>query len=359
MAKERLFNLPETKGEFKVRGLVTGTAKDKFFKIKQGDDRKIRKSLHFGLKVQEDGASVYCDLAGQERDAVYFYKKGEGKGAKGTVQKVNFSTRHQFKEEGFEPIGIKVGIEQYIDEKGALKNRNMPMFEFDGIDYLAEKLEEEMPVFVRGKLEFSSFINGTTGDKVRMSKFVPSQISGVTSDLNLASEGYKPVNDFVQTIVFMGLELDDSDKDDKKGILSAKIVNYSTIEDVEFIIRDQKIFKTFKKNLKPYNAIKVFGKIHNKVEKEEVVDDGWGMENNSFEQKNNSFIKELLILGADPSTLDTETYNKKNVEEAIEKVKASRKAREEFGDNKNESSDEWGSVNNTDSDDEGFDEGWN
>lgn len=356
MGKERIFNLPETKGEFKARGLVTGTTKDKFLKVKQGDDKKIKKTLHFGLKTKEDGSSVYCDLKGEEKDFVYFYKRGDKKaGVKGVSQKVNFGTRDKFKEEGFEPIGVKVGIEQYIDKKGALKNNNIPMFEFDAVDYLKKNLTEEMPVFIRGKLEFSSFINGSTGDKIRMQKFVPTQISGVTTDLDMSDEKYEPVNDFIQTIIFMDLHLDETDKDDKKGILSAKVVNYSTIEDVEFIVRDQKIFKTFKKNLKPYNAIKVFGKIHNKVEKEEVEDDGWGSSNNSFEQKNASFIKELLILGADPSTLDTETYTKTNIEEALEKVKANRKAREDFGSKNEEENNEWGATPTDTSSDEDFD----
>lgn len=356
MAKERIFDLPETKGEFKARGLVTGTSKDKYLKVKQGDDKKLRKFLHFGLKIKEDGSSVYCDLQGNEKDFVYFYKKGDKKtGTKGASQKVNFNTRDKFKEEGFEPIGVKVGIEQYIDDKGALKNKNIPMFEFDAVDYLKANLTEEMPVFIRGKMEFSSFINGTTGDKVRMQKFVPTQISGVTTDLKMSDENYAPVNDFIQTIIFMDLQLDETDKDDKKGILTAKVVNYSTIEDVEFIIRDQKIFKTFKKNLKPYNSIKVFGKIHNKVEKEEIEDDGWGSSNNSFEQKNASFIKELLILGADPSTLDKETYTKENVEEALEKIKANRKAREDFGSKNEEESNDWGTNSNDTSSDDEFD----
>lgn len=359
MAKERIFDLPETKGEFKTRGVITGTTKDNFLKVKQDDDKKVRKTLRFGVKVKEDGSSVYCDLVGREKDFVYFYKKGDIKaGIKGVSRKVNFTTRNQFKQEGFEPIGIKVGIEQYVDEKGALKNNNIPMFEFDAVDYLKKNMTEEMCVFVRGKIEFSSFINGATGDKVRMSRYAPVQISGITSGLDLTDEKYVAVNDFIQTIIFMDLQLDDSDKEDKKGILSAKVVNYSSIEDVEFIVRDQKIFKTLKKNLKPYTAIQVFGKIHNKVEKEEVEDDGWGSSNNSFEQKNNSFTKELLILGANPDTIDVETYSKNKLEAAIEKVKQSKRVKEDFGSKPTDENNDWGnSSSNTSVEEEDF-ENW-
>lgn len=361
MAKKRIFELPETKGEFKARGLVTGTTKDNFFESGVTKTGKKRNKLKFGIKVQDDGSTVYCNLEPMEQEKVYFYKKGDKKqGIKGVSKAVPFENRNLFKEEGFEPIGIKVGLEQYIDDKGLVKNKNINMFEFDGAEYLSKTFSENVGVFTRGKMEFSSYkkeFNGET-TKVRMTKFIPSQISAVTSDINFEDEKYTPINDFIQTIVFMSAELDDSDPNDKKGIVSAKIVNYSTIEDAEFIIRDTSIFKTFKKNLKPYTAIQVFGKINNRVDVVEVEDDGWGSSNNSFENKGNDFIRELLILGANPSTIDTETYKKEAMDEAIELVKANKKAKENFGKTNEESMDsDWGKEVE-DSKDDGFDDGW-
>lgn len=370
MAK-RLFDLPETKGEFKARGLVTGTGKDKFYQTgktasrKGADGKEIglkdKRSIRFGLKVAADGSSVYCDILALEKDKVYFYKKGDKKaGIKGVSQPVNFSTRNSFNQEGFEPIGIKVGLEQEVSDKGQLKNINIPLFEFDAVEYLAKNLVENQAVFARGKMEFSSYIDGSTGNKVRMQKLVPGQISGVTTDLNLETDDYTPTNEFIQTIVFMGAELDNSDKNDVKGVISAKVVNYSTIEDIELIVRDKKLFQTMKKNLKPYNAIQVFGKINNRLEIEEVEDDGWGSANNPFEQKSNSFTKELLILGANPSTLDKDTYTKENMDEAIELIRASQKAKEDFGAKKENSDDSWGTEtsNSTKQEEEDFDEDW-
>lgn len=361
MAKQRIFELPETKGEFKARGLVTGTTKDKFFQSGLTRSGKKRNQLRFGIKVQADGSTVYCDLQPMEQDKVYFYKKGDKKaGIKGESKAVPFANRNLFKEEGFEPIGIKVGLEQYIDDKGSLKNKNMNMLEFDGAEYLSKALVEDIGVFARGKMEFSSYTKEQNGEKskVRMTKFIPSQISAVTSDVNFEDEKFSPINDFIQTIVFMEAQLDDSDPEDKKGIISAKIVNYSTIEDAEFIIRDTKIFKTFKKNLKPYTAIQVFGKINNRLEVTEEVDDGWGSANNSFDHKANNFIKELLILGANPDTIDTETYTKEKMEEAMELIKANQKAKEDFGKTSEpDVSSDWGN-NVEDSNDDGFDDGW-
>lgn len=361
MAKKRIFELPETKGEFKARGFVTGTSKDNFFKETVMKNKKKRNVLRFGIKVQSDGSTVYCDLQPQEQDNVYFYKKGDKKAnIKGVTTKVPFANRELFKEEGFEPIGIKVGLEQYIDDKGKLVNKNIPMLEFDGAKYVAEKLTEDVGVFTRGKLEFSSYTNGSTGDKVKMTKFIPSQISAVTTDINFDDEKFTPVHDFIQTIVFMDIEMDESDPNDKKGILSAKIVNYANIENAEFIIRDSKVFKTFKKNLKPYTAIQVFGKVNNRLEVVEVEDDGWGSGNNSFENNSNNFTRELLIVGANPSTIDIETYNKAAMEEALELIKANQIAKENFGktDETKENESEWGKDLSGSEGEEGFDDGW-
>lgn len=357
MAK-RIFDLPETKGEFKVRGLVTGTGKDKFYQAGETKKKTPKRSINFGIKVQQDGSSVYCSLNAYEKEKVYFYKKGDKKnGIKGESKAVIFNLRNTFKEEGFEPIGVKVGIEQEINEKGMAVNKNVTKFDFDVPEYLRDNLTENMPVFIRGKITRSSSINGSTGEKVRYVNFEPQQISGITKGLDLDEENYQSVNDFRQSIIFMGASTDNSDKNDPKGIIEAKIVTYNSIEDAEFVVRDKKIFTTLKKNLKPYNAITIFGKIHNKLEIEEVEDDGWGMENNSFEQKGNSFTKEMLVLGADPSTLDKETYTKENVEEALNLLKESQKAKDDFG--ATTDGDDWGSsLNNTDSNDDGFDDGW-
>ena len=50
MAKERLIKLPQTKGEFKLSGIVTGTQKgDKFFTNKKTKKGNGRLFCHFLL----------------------------------------------------------------------------------------------------------------------------------------------------------------------------------------------------------------------------------------------------------------------------------------------------------------------
>ena len=77
MAK-RLINLPETKGEFKVSGLVIGTEKgDKFFKSIKTKNNKDMNLLSFGVETDKN-STTYISLNGMARDEVYFYLRYSG-----------------------------------------------------------------------------------------------------------------------------------------------------------------------------------------------------------------------------------------------------------------------------------------
>lgn len=337
----RPFDLPETKGSFQLQGAVQGVERDNFFKEQLTKTNKKMRFSKFGIKTSEENA-IYLDLNGMVRDFVYFGKKNKDTG-KYETKKVPWAQRNDFKEEGYRMYGVNIGIEQYIDEAGKKQNKKVVMPEYDACGYVAENLKDDAEVFVRGKIEFSSFTNDK-GEVSRSTKFVPNQISSLKSPIDFTSEDYVEKNDFTQTIIFMDINLDDTDPEDKKGLLQAKIVNYSTIEDVEFVVRNNSLFKTLKKNLKPYNTIQVHGKVINKALTEEVeTGDTWG-EENPMNQVNRVYIRELEIKGANPDSVDTETYTKDNIEEAI-------RALREFGETgkpttttNTTKSEDWGST---------------
>lgn len=350
---ERLFDLPETRGEIKLRGVVKGTDKDTFFSSMATKKGVPMNFLKFGLDVSLD-STVYLDLNGSERKEVFYYKKAETKGQKGITKRVPWPQRKSFNEDGFNLIGMTVGVEKVIDNDGKEKNDIKTLVEYDACEYLANKLIDGESMFVLGSIDFGSY-QDKNGDIKRSTKFVPNKILGA-KPIDFEADDFEQVSDFQQTIVFMGASLDDSDKNDIKGIIEAKIIKYSTIEDAEFIIRDKKLFSTFKKNLKPYTAIKVWGNINNKVEAEEVEEDnGWG-EKSSFEKHNKTFIRELVITGADPSTIDTDTYSQKEIDKALISIENSKKANEEFGNSSNNDS-SWGSSSKSTEEDDEL-EGW-
>lgn len=342
----RLFDLPETKGSFQLQGAVLGMQKESAFAEKLTKTKKKMRFTKFGVKTSGDN-TVYLDLNGMVRDAVYFGKRNP-ETKKYETKKIPWTQRNDFNEEGYRMIGVNVGIEQYIDEAGKKQNKKLILPEYDACEYIAQNLKDDAEVFVRGKLEFSSFTN-QKGEISRATKFIPNQISALKSPIDMDADDYVEKSDFTQTIIFMGAMKDDSDPEDKKGLIQAKIVTYSTIEDTEFVVRDAKLFQTLSKNLKPYNSIQVYGKIINKALTEEVETNNWG-ESNPMDQVNRVYVRELEIRGANPDSIDTDTYTKTNIEEALRAIN-------EFGGTSNNTptTDDWGAKSETSNDDDSWD----
>ena len=121
-------------------------------------------------------------------------------------------------------------------------------------------------------------------------------------------------------------------------------------QNVEFIITDNELARLFRKNLKPYYALQVFGHIVSETLTEEVSsEDVWG-EEDAMQKVKASAKREFIITGAYPKTIEKELYAQDKVEEALEKIRKANKAEEDF----NSSSDEdWGDV--SDDDDEAWD----
>lgn len=332
----RKINLPETKGAFQLSGTVIGVASKKFYTDKPTKTGKPRRDVNFGVGINKDSV-VYVNLNGMEKEEVNFYKKSEKKGEKGTTKKVKWANRSNFNEEGFKILGVNIGLVKKLDAKGKEVNDTKYLVEYDACKYINDNLKDKESVFTKGKIEYSSFKNDK-GEITRNKKFVPSQIS-VCKPVDFEEEGFEETADFQQRIIFIGIEKDDSNKEDVKFVVSAKIVTYNTIEEAEFIIRNTKLATQLKKNLKPYNSIDVWGKINNRVDTSQVEDDGednWG-EENKMDNAKTPHIKELVITGADPKTLEKETYTEANVEEAIRAIK-------EFGESASTGSGDWGST---------------
>lgn len=346
MAKNKGLGLPQTRGSFQVKGVVTGTQKDSF--LKETLTKKAQKpwrTLNFGVKTDKE-STIYITLSDGEKDKVYFAKTETVDGKRKTdVQDIAWKDRFKFNKEGYRLIGVNTGVTKKVDEKGNEVNDKKMLTGYDACKEIADNLIDDQSVFVRGAIDYSHF-EGKNGT-VRAVKFVPNQVS-LCKDVDFEADDFVPTADFTQYIVFMGIEQDTDDKN--KFIVSAKIVNYNSIEDAEFIIEDRTLATTFKKNLKPYTGIKVWGNILVTKDVEEVeTTDCWG-ETNNMEKINSPTKRELLIVGADPKTIDKETYSEEAIEGALEKIKADKKAENEFG-----VSDEWGSVDTsseTESDDE-------
>lgn len=348
MAKARLFDLPETKGAFQLKGKVSGVQKDSFLKEIKTKNNKDMRMINFGVSYAEK-ESLYVNMQGMEQEYVYFSKRAEKKGEKGETVKVPWADRFSYNREGFRLIGKNIGAKKKLDEDGKEVNDKKTLTEFDACKEIADNLKDGNSIFTKGKLDYSSKVDDN-GNKKHFIKLIPDQVS-LCADIDFDDEKYEKQNDFNQVIIFMGIdkETNDGGKDTGRFVVQAKIVTYSTIEDVEFIIEDSKLANVFRKNLKAYNAIKVSGHMITATQTEEVSDDdSWG-EEDSIEKINAPTKREFIITGAKPSTIDKELYTKENVEEAIGKINKANKAENNFG---SDSKQDWGESSESVDDDE-------
>lgn len=337
-------DLQQTRGNFTFRGIVTGTDKDSFYQEKKTKTtNKPFRAVSFGVEFDKDKRD-YISLNGMEKDTVCFSKSETVDGKKkNTIEKVKWKDRFDFTKEGFGLIGIGLGLEK-VTENGKEVNKKETLVEFDACERIKNCLEDGQSVFVKGTIDYSSY------DGKHYTKFVPQQISLCTKDIDFEDEKFEANHFFTQQIVFMGLEKDKEYKDGNRFVVSAKVIGYSSIEDVEFVTYHTKLAKNLKA-LKPYTAITVFGDINvnssvDTVEEDE--DDGWGSPN-KMERNNSPFVRELVITGADPESIDTELYSEESVETAIAKLAANNKTNKEFGSSKD---DDWGSVSKSSEDDD-------
>ena len=349
---KRLFDLPETKGAFQLKGIVSGVEKDNFYKEFKTKTQKDMRVVNFGVSYK-DKETLYINLQGMEQENVYFSKKGD-KGQKAETVKVAWKDRYTFNREGFKLIGKNIGVRKKVDNTGKTVNDKKILTDFDACKEISEYLKDGNSVFTRGALDYSSYIDNAGNKKVSI-KLIPGQVS-LCKDIDFKADDYEQQNDFNQVIIFMGIdkEKDSNDKDTGRFVVSAKIVTYSSIEDVEFIIVDSKLANVFRKRLHPYNAIKVSGHIISSIKVEEVEDDdNWG-ESDALDKIISPAKREFIITGAKGSSIDTELYTKEAIEDAMSKIARANKANTDYGDNDDSDDSEWGAL----VEDDDYDSAW-
>ncbi len=344
--KGRIFDLPETKGSFQLKGIVTGAEKDKFYKEIKTRSNKDMRIVNFGVTYDED-STLYVNIQGMEQENVYFSKKSEKKGEKAETVKVPWMDRFTYNREGFRLIGKNIGVRKKIDNEGKTVNDKKILTDFDACKEINDNLKDGASVFIKGNLDYSSYLDNA-GNKRTSTKLVPNQIS-LCKDVDFTDEKYEQQNDFNQVIVFVGIEQEkENDRPTGRFIVLAKIITYNNIEDVEFIIENKELANRFRKSLKPYYSIKVSGHMVTSIQTETIEDDDeWG-EEDAMEKVSTPIKREFIITGAKGSTLDKDTYTEENVMEAISKIHKANKAESDFGD----SDDEWGEIASMDIDDD-------
>lgn len=352
MAKEKLHEMKQTDNSFQLRGIITGTQSQRFYKSGTGKNGGAWNAVEFGVKIAEN-KTIYCTLRGFPKSEVYYYKAGEN-GAKGTTQKVAWKDRKKSPGNGYRLIGVNISVDK--DEEG--KNINNTFVEYDAVEYLRENLKDDTSVFIKGKLEFSSFTD--KNEQVRRKvEFVPNQISFTQKPIDFDAEDYVEMAEFENTLVFQSIdkEEDENGKGTGRFILSGWSIGYNSVENVSFILDEEhtKLATNIKKAMKTGYSIKTFGRvsIFNDISTVEDDESGWG-ETSPMQKVNSPTKREYIVYRAEPSSIDKEAYSEDDIMTAIRKINTAKKATENFGDKANESND----ADDWSTDDEDDDTPW-
>jgi hypothetical protein len=307
-----------SKGKFKLAGLINGTKREKFVTARTFDSGRTRQTCNFAVKTS-DKNETWVTVEGFDSDKAKF-QKYDSKEKKNYTKEVDWDDRFNFKEEGYRPI-FGVGL---TFEKDDYKN----LFPFDAVDELESELYDDMPVYVEGNIQYQSYKNDK-GEVRRFINFKPTKIRRSTKEIDFNAEDFDELNLFEQEIIFMDINPHPEQKD--RFVLEANIVTGTKsepkVEDVEFFIDDKKLATTLKKNLKPYHAVTVFGRLINSVVEEDVPADSdvWGEDDAEFNVVSAPKIREMVITKVYKNTVDKTSYN----EEIISSIK---QATDSFGD---------------------------
>lgn len=335
--KKSGLGLTETRGTFELKGVVTGVQKDGFYKQTMTKTDKPFRMVNFGVTYAKD-KTVYVTLSGMEQDKVFFspISKKDDKEKKETLR-IDWADRFTYNKEGYRLIGVNVGVQKTKDEKGNEANDKKTLTAYDACKEVGDNLVDGVSVYVRGNITYSTY------NERHMVRFEPNQIS-LCQPVNFEEE--KEIANFTQTIVFMSIS---PSEDKSKFIVSAKNVTYNSIEDAEYIIKNPVLANTFRKALKPYTSIRTWGDIGVEVNTEEIVEETneWG-ESNPMDKLNTPIVRELIITGADGTSVDHSVYSQAAFDEAVTKLNATKAAKSDYG----SGSEDWGTANLNKKDDD-------
>ena len=151
----RIFDLPETKGSFQAKGIVNGVEKERFYTDKKTQTGKDFRAVNFGCEYN-DKQTIYMNLNGMPQQEVFFSKRDQATG-KTETKKIPWANRNKFNEDGWRMIGVNLGLTKTADKDGKTVNDKKTMHSFDACEYIKKNLKDDMSVFIRGNVDFSSY----------------------------------------------------------------------------------------------------------------------------------------------------------------------------------------------------------
>lgn len=283
-------NLIQHKGNFQLRGIITGKDPETARKGNGYKEGKIEKGINAGnpyrairflVKTSPDNI-IPVELFGQPRKQAVWYSRKEKKSIK-----IDWAKRFNQPPDGYELI--------------------LP--EYDLVKKIDDDFKDGDSVFINGEFRFSTY-KDQQGNVRPQTQYIIRSIYHTTNPVDFESENFKEQNTFEQEIVIQDI-MEDSKV--KKLFVSAYVIGYGgTFNPAMFEINTETADATFIRNMKSLkfgDQIKVNGYIHNRALTEEVCDnDGWGQKVKSV----TNYYRALEIVGAFGDTLQKKLYKEED-----------------------------------------------
>ena len=329
MANNRVsLGCEQTRGAFRLAGKVTGTLSQNFYTDGMSRNGKPWRKLHFGVET-EPGKVVYVDLFGAAQDNCYISKTTNvgGKNLTDTVS-IPWADRMDYwkknpKLKDYRMIGITCGVERRIDPKTGKEVNNVKhLHAYDACDEIA-KLNDGDDVFLRGNITYSTY-NGQ-----HRVNFEPVQVS-LCRPIDFDAADFEPTAFFEQNIVLMGVTKSETPGE---AIISAKIVNYSTIEDTELYTKNMRLANALNRlKRKEYVFITVYGDIVVETGVQPVTEESDFGGPNPMRRVSSMGVRKLMVSGAEEESIDYEAYSEEVIEHAMEVAANLQRAKDDYGD---------------------------
>lgn len=276
MAKE----LEQTRGEFKVKGLIKGIDRDNAYEegvqTQGANSGRGYRKLSLGLQTSEDN-QLRLGMYSYEPENVFLWnneKKKKDPKYKGEYLPYGeyLQKKEILKANGTAVLQARVGVD--TDEDGKILSHGMTTYEaseeiYDGVD-------NDDSVYVEGQISYSKYKDRNNDEQVAVNYNI-NRLFKAKNDFDLRAEDYEAQDYYEQEFVYVDSMLD---KENEKLVVIGRIIDYrGNTVDTEFIVNyggDKnmaKLAQNIKKRFKFGDLVKAFGQLVNRTVETEVEEE--------------------------------------------------------------------------------------
>lgn len=312
---KKTFKLEQTKGNFKLAGMICGITKEGAFKegVTKADEKKgilskNYRSLRFAVKTSPTNI-INVELYGAEQDYVYVYSR-ENKDTK----KVVWKDRTKTPEKSYNLIGINITSNVVKKEGEEPSEYKVTYVDYDAVKYIYESFNDGDSVYVTGEVKPNSYVNAQ-GEVINSFKYNIKSISIQKQLVNFEAEGFQEISSFDHEMIITDTALD---KSTNKVLVNAYTIGYAdSFKQAQFVIhydKNEKLGNNFLK-LKFGDYIKVLGLCINAPTNKPVEEDEWGSEVPKGYNAGGKFVSELRITAVAKDKDMNSMYKKRKYKE--------------------------------------------